>query len=135
MKFEADYSMGHVLVEQLGNNKSAVNNESMIKGEKRILYHGDKVSLLFNSNYIYRLSFITTPSYGIAPNKRPTECLNQDILRKKLRSNHDAKWERWDNSLLVYNSKELVHKEKVNLFPTIVSSNFILFVCVYLYLR
>lgn len=133
MKFEADYSMGHVIVEQLGNNKSAINNESMIKGEKRILYHGDKVSLLFNSNYTYRLSFITTPSYGIAPNKRPTECLNQDILRKKLRSNLEAKWERWDNSLLVYNSKELIHKEKVNLFLIIVNSNFKLFICVYLY--
>lgn len=124
MKFEADYSKGHVIVEQLGNNKSAVNNESMIKGEKRILYHGDYVSLLFNSNYTYRLKFLTPPSYGVAPNKRPTECMNQEILCKKIRLNGDAKWEKWDGSLLVYNSQELVHKEKVNLLPIIVIFNF-----------
>ncbi|VVC40863.1 Hypothetical protein CINCED_3A022676 [Cinara cedri] len=110
VKFEADYSVGHVLVEQLGNNKSAINNQSMIKGEKRILYHGDKVSLLFNSNYTYILNFITTPSYGVSPNKRPTENLNQKIACKKIRP-CENKWEKW-NSLMVYNSQDLVHKEK-----------------------
>lgn len=114
MKFEADYSMGRVLVEQLGSNKSAVKGESMIKGEKRLLYHGDNVSLLFNSNYTYRLDFVSPPNYGVKSNKRPTISLDQDISYKKYRSDSSTKWETRDGTLLVYNSSNIVHKNKVN---------------------
>lgn len=114
MKFEADYSMGRVLVEQLGSNKSAVNGESMIKGEKRLLYHGDNVSLLFNSNHTYRLDFVSPPNYGIKSNKRTTTSLDQDISYKKYRSDSSAKWETRDGTLLVYNSSNIVPKNKVN---------------------
>lgn len=108
--------MGRVLVEQIGNNKSAVNNESMIKGEKRLLYHGDKVSLLFKSDYTFRLDFITSPSYGVAvaSNKRPTGQSIEDILPKKPRPEHKEKWQTRDGTLLVYNSSNLNHKDKVS---------------------
>lgn len=112
MKFEADYSMARVLIEQLGCNKSAVNDESMIKGEKRLLYHGDKVSLLFKSNYTYRLNFLS-PSI-IESNKRRNSCPNKNISPKKLRLNDIPKWETIDGSLMVYNSPNLVHKDKVS---------------------
>lgn len=114
MKFEADYSMNRVLVEQLGSNKSAVKGESMIKGEKRLLYHGDTVSLLFNSNHIYRLDFVSPPNYGIESNKRPTTSSDQDISYKKHRSDSTSNWETRDGTLLVYNSSNIVHKNKVN---------------------
>jgi hypothetical protein len=118
VKFEADYSKNRVLVEQLGSNQSAVNNESMIKGEKRLLYHGDKVSLLFNSNYIFNLNFVPNAmfkSYGLESNKRLTNSPDQYIVAKKFRSNIAAKWETKDGTLLVYNSSNLVHKNKVDL--------------------
>lgn len=114
MKFEADYSMGRVLVEQLGSNKSAVKGESMIKGEKRLIYHGDNVSLLFNSKHTYRLDFVSSPNYGIKSNKRPTVSVDQDISYKKHRSGSPGKWEVRDGTLLVYNSSNIVHKNKVN---------------------
>jgi len=114
VKFEADYSVGRVLVEQLGSNKSAVNEESMIKGEKRLLCHGDTVSLLYNSNHTYRLDFVSFPNYGVESNKRPTTSADQYILPKKPRTNLIEKWETVDDTLLVYNSSNLVHKNKVN---------------------
>lgn len=118
VKFEADYSRNRVLVEQLGSNHSAVNNESMIRGEKRLLYHGDKVSLLFTSNYVFNLNFVPNAvfnSYGLESNKRLTHCSDQYIVPKKCRSDIAAKWETKDGTLLVYNSSNLVHKNKVNL--------------------
>lgn len=116
VKFVADYSMGRVLVEQIGSNKSAVNDDSMIKGEKRLLYHGDKVSLLFKSNYTFRLDFITSPSYGVATasNKRPTGQSNEDTSPKKSRPEDKEKWQTWDGTLLVYNSLNLNHNDKVS---------------------
>lgn len=88
----------------------------MIKGEKRLLYHGDKVSLLFNSDYTFYLNFEFTPSYGVESNKRSTNSLDQDISPKKPRSDVTAKWETRDGTLLVYNSSNLVHRNKVNCF-------------------
>lgn len=105
--------MGRVLVEQMGINKSAINKESMIQGEKRLLYHGDKVSLLYDSDYTFRLNFVTPPSYGVISKKRPTNCLDDNILTKKSRLNL-SKWEIHDGTLLIYNSYDLVHKNKVN---------------------
>lgn len=116
MKFEADYAMGRVLVEQLGSNKSAVNKESMIKGEKRLLYHGDIVSLLFGTNYTFRLNFLAPPSYGAMSKKRPNNCLEEKIITKKFCPTILPKWETRDGTLLVYNSLNLDHKDKVNLF-------------------
>lgn len=117
MKFEADYSMGQVLVEQIGCNKSAINGQSMVKGEKRILHHGDKISLLFkDDNYNYHLNFkCKYPNYGIKSNKRPSNCSNQEISPKRPHANLTAKWEKRDNSLLVFNSANLVHRDKVYL--------------------
>lgn len=112
MKFEADYSMARVLIEQLGCNKSAVNGESMIKGEKRLLYHGDKVSLLYKSNYTYRLNFLSPPI--VESNKRRMSCENNDTSPKKLRLNNIQEWQTIDSSLMVYNSPNLVHKDKVS---------------------
>jgi len=114
VKFVADYSTARVLVEQLGSNRSAVNNESMIKGEKRLLNHGDKVSLLFNSNFTYHLDFVTPPTYGVDSNKRTTNSLDKEISPKKPRSDSTPKWETRDGTLLVYNSSNIVHKDKVN---------------------
>lgn len=117
VKFEADYSRNRVFVEQLGSNQSAVNNESMVKGEKRILYHGDKVSLLFTSNYVFNLNFVPNAmykNYGLESNKRLTNSPDQYIVPKKCRSNIAAKWETKDGTLLVYNSSNLVHKNKVD---------------------
>jgi len=114
VKFVADYSTARVLVEQLGSNRSAVNNESMIKGEKRLLNHGDKVSLLFNSSFTYHLDFVTPPTYGVDSNKRTTNCLDREISPKKPRSDSTTKWETRDGTLLVYNSSNIVHKDKVN---------------------
>lgn len=128
MRFEADYSMSRVFIEQLGSNKSAVNDESMIKGEKRLLYHGDKVSLLFNSNYTYRLNFLSPP--GSETNKRLTNYSNQDISPKKPRLNLTTKWETRDGSLLIYNSSNLVHKKKVHFLS--ISILFNLFKYVYM---
>lgn len=102
------------MVEQVGSNKSAINGESMIKGEKRLMYHGDKVSLLFNRDYSYCLNFESSPSYGVESNKRSTNALEQDISPKKPRSDLTAQWETRDGTLLVYNSSNLVHKNKVN---------------------
>ncbi|XP_022180133.1 uncharacterized protein F21D5.5-like [Myzus persicae] len=135
MKFVADYSTARVLVEQLGSNKSAVNDESMIKGEKRLLIHGDKVALLFNSNYTYHLDFVTPPTYGVDSNKRTTNCLDKEIsskkprsdsiskwetrdeiLPKKPRSDSTSKWETRDGTLLVYTSSNIVHKDKIAAF-------------------
>ncbi|CAH1736188.1 unnamed protein product [Aphis gossypii] len=116
MKFVADYSTARVLVEQLGGNKSAVNNESMIKGEKRLLNHGDKVALLFNSNYTYHLDFVTPPTYGVDSNKRTTNCLDKEILHKKPRSSSTPKWDCINDSLMVYNNPNIVHKDKVAAF-------------------
>jgi len=116
MKFEADYSMGRVLVEQLGCNMSAVNEESMIKGEKRLLCHGDTVSLLFNSEYTYRLDFVSPPNYGVESGKRPITLSDQHILSKKPRTGLSEKWETRDGTLLVYNSLNLVHKNKIAAF-------------------
>lgn len=96
MKFVADYSTARVLVEQLGSNKSAINNESMIKGEKRLLIHGDKVALLFNSNYTYHLDFFTPPTYGVDSNKRATNCLYKEISPKKPRSDSTSQLETRD---------------------------------------
>jgi len=115
VKFEADYSTARVVVEQLGSNKSAVNDESMIKGEKRLLCNGDKVSLLFNSNYTFRLKFESPPSYGVESHKRPTNCSDQDNSPKKPRPDPIiAKWETRDGTLLVYNCSNLAHSNKVN---------------------
>jgi len=114
VRFEADYSNARVVIEQLGSNKSAVNGESMIKGEKRILYNGDKVSLLYKSDYTYCLNFESTPSYGIESNKRTTNSLEQYSSPKKRRQDLIAKWEIRDDSLLVYNSSNLIHKNKVD---------------------
>ncbi|XP_025191378.1 uncharacterized protein F21D5.5-like [Melanaphis sacchari] len=116
MKFIADYSTARVLVEQLGSNKSAVNNESMIKGEKRLLNHGDKVALLFNSNYTYRLDFVTPPSYGVDSNKRTTNYLDKEIYNKKPRSDSTSIWEYKNDSMMLYNSSNIVHKEKIAAF-------------------
>lgn len=88
----------------------------MIRGEKRLLYHGDKVSLLFNSDYTFCLNFELTPSYGVESNKRSTNSLDLDISPKKPRSDLTAKWETRDGTLLVYNSSNLVHRNKVNWF-------------------
>lgn len=115
VKFVADYSNNRVVVEQVGSNKSGVNGQSMIKGEKRILYHGDKVSLLHNSNYSYCLNFETTPKFGIESNKRSTNILEQYNPPKKPRPELCAKWETKDGTLLVYNSLNLIHKTKVSL--------------------
>lgn len=116
MKFIADYSTARVVVEQIGSNRSAVNNESMIKGEKRLLYHGDQVSLLFNSNFTYHLDFITPPTYGVDSNKRTTNCLEKEISPKKPRSDSTSKWETRDGTLLVYNSLNVCHKDKIAAF-------------------
>ncbi|XP_050422103.1 uncharacterized protein F21D5.5 [Adelges cooleyi] len=118
VKFEADYSMGRVVVEQLGNNKSAVNEESMLKGEKRLISHGDKVSLLFNSDYCYQLEFIPPPNYGLFDaKKRISEYSENSISPKKRRTAAATeKWETRDGTLLVYNSDDLVHKSKVAAF-------------------
>jgi len=114
VKFEVDYSKGQVVVEQLGHNKSAVNGESIIKGEKRLLYNGDKVSLLFNSNYRFLLNFESPPNYGIESHKRPTNYSDKDNSPKKPRPDPiTAKWETRDETLLVYNSPNLIHKNKV----------------------
>lgn len=115
MKFEADYSMGRVLVEQVGSNKSAINEESMIKGEKRVLHHGDKVSLLYNSNYTFRLDFVPPHSYGLeSSKKRSASSFDQDVSPKKPRSATPSSWETKDGTLLVFNSSNLIHKHKVN---------------------
>lgn len=107
--------MGRALVEQLGSNKSAVNGQSMIRGEKRILYHGDTVSLLFNSDHTYRLDFVSPPNYDVGSNKRPTTSPDQHTLPKKPRTDLVEKWEtRDDGALLVYCSSNLVHRNKVN---------------------
>jgi len=102
VKFVADYSTARVLVEQLGNNRSAVNNQSMIKGEKRLLNHGDKVSLLFNSNHSYHLNFVTPPTYGVDSNKRTTHFLGKEISPKKPRSDCTSKCETTDGMCWLY---------------------------------
>lgn len=106
--------MSRVFVEQLGYNKSAVNEESMIKGEKRFLYHGDTVSLLFHSEHTYRLDFVSPLSYGVESRKRPITLSDQHIVSKKPCMGLTENWETRDGTLLVYNSSNLVHKNKVN---------------------
>ncbi|XP_060852447.1 LOW QUALITY PROTEIN: uncharacterized protein F21D5.5-like [Rhopalosiphum padi] len=116
MKFVADYSTARVLVEQLGSNKSAVNDESMIKGEKRLLIHGDKVALLFKSNYTYHLDFVTPPTYGVESKKKDTNCLDKEMSHKKSRSDSTPQWECKNSSIMVYNSSNIFHKDKIAAF-------------------
>ncbi|XP_050524930.1 uncharacterized protein F21D5.5 isoform X2 [Daktulosphaira vitifoliae] len=116
VKFEADYSTRHVIVEQIGNNKSAVNGESMMKGEKRLINHGDKVSLLHGSDYSYYLKFILPPDYGVSnPKKRVTEYYNNETFKKK-KSTESQKWDTRNGALLIYTSEELIQKSKIAAF-------------------
>lgn len=114
VKFEADYDKGIVMVEQLGNNNSAINKKSLVRGEKRLLNHGDKVSLLVNRDYTYELNFVEPPDCSAKPKKRSVNWLTKAISPKKLCSSTLGKWEVNDGSLLVFSSLNLIHKSKVN---------------------
>uniref|UniRef100_A0A2S2PS51 Bifunctional polynucleotide phosphatase/kinase n=1 Tax=Schizaphis graminum TaxID=13262 RepID=A0A2S2PS51_SCHGA len=115
MKFIADYSTGQICVQQLGKSRSAVNNQSMSKGEKRLLRHGDKVALLYKSSHTYRFDFLT-PSYGIDYYKKNTYCINKGIISKIPLLNSTTVWDTRDGSLLVFNSTNIVHKDKIAAF-------------------
>jgi len=112
VRFVADYSTNRVLVEQLGNYSSGVNDESMVKGEKRLLNIGDKVSLLYKTNFIYRLDFEDSPTYKLDSRKRTNSIINKEITCKRHCS--DSRWDTIKRTLLVYNSSHVIHKNKVN---------------------
>lgn len=114
MKIVADYSKSRVWAQQLGKSRSAINDQTMMKGEKRILNHGDKITLLYKTNHIYHLDFII-PTYGIDYNQRNTFCLNKEIIPKSPISNPTLIWDDRDGTLLVFNSPNIVHKDKVNI--------------------
>lgn len=113
MKFVADYSTGRVFVEQLGTYSSAVNNVSMMIGEKRLLNHEDIIALLYENKYTYHLDFFT-PNYCVDSNKKTTNCLNNEISPEIPRSDSTDEWETRDGTLLVYKSSNIVHNNKVN---------------------
>uniref|UniRef100_A0A2H8TJF9 Bifunctional polynucleotide phosphatase/kinase n=2 Tax=Melanaphis sacchari TaxID=742174 RepID=A0A2H8TJF9_9HEMI len=115
MKFVADYSTGKICVQQLGKSRSAINNQSMSKGEKRLLNHGDKVALLYKSNHTYHFDFLTL-SYNIDYNKNNFFCINKAITPKILLSNSTSMWDIIDGTLLVFNSTNIVHKDKIAAF-------------------
>jgi len=106
--------MSRVWIQQLGKSRSAVNNETMTKGEKRLLSYGDKIILLYKTNHTYHLDFLI-PTYGIDYDKRNTLSLNEEIIPKISLSNSTLLWDERDDSLLVFNSPNIVHKDKVNI--------------------
>jgi len=114
VKIIADYSTSRVWVQQLGKSRSAVNNETMTKGEKRLLSYGDKITLLYKTNYTYHLDFLT-PNYGIDYDKRNTLSLNEEIIPEIPLSNSTLLWDNRDDTLLVFNSPNIIHKDKVNI--------------------
>jgi len=114
VKIIADYSTSRVWVQQLGKSRSAVNNETMTKGEKRLLSYGDKITLLYKTKHIYHLDFLT-PTYGIDYDKNKTFSLNEEIKPKIPLSNSTLLWDDRDDTLLVFNSPNIVHKDKVNI--------------------
>jgi bifunctional polynucleotide phosphatase/kinase len=114
VKFIANYSTGQICVQQLGKSRSAVNNQSMLKGEKRLLRHGDKVALLYKSSHTYRFDFLTS-SYGIDYNNNNSYCINKEIIPKIPLLNSTTAWDTRDGTLLVFNSTNIVHKDKVNI--------------------
>lgn len=120
MKIIAEYSTSRVWVQQLGTSRSAVNNETMTKGEKRLLSYGDKISLLYKTNHTYHLDFLT-PNYGIDYDKRNTLSLNEEIIPEIPEipeiplSNSTLLWDNRDDTLLVFNSPNIIHKDKVNI--------------------
>ncbi|XP_060859894.1 uncharacterized protein F21D5.5-like [Metopolophium dirhodum] len=118
MKIIADYSTSRVWVQQLGNSRSAVNNETMTKGEKRLLSYGDKITLLYKTNHTYHLDFLT-PTYGIDYDKNNTLSLNEEIIPKIPLSNSTLLWDDRDDTLLVFNSSNIVHKDKIAVFDMV----------------
>lgn len=113
MKFIADYSTGQICVQQLGKSRSAVNKQPMVKGEKRLLNYGDKVALLYKSNHTYHFDSVSL-SYGIDNNKKNSYCTNKEIIPKIPLSHSTCMWVN-RGTLLVFNSKNIVHKDKVNI--------------------
>jgi len=114
VKIIADYSKSLVWVQQLGKSRSAVNDQTMMKGEKRILNYGDKITLLYKTNHIYHLDFLT-PTYGVDYNQRNTFCLNKEIIPKTPPLNPTLIWDDRDGTLFVFNSPNIVHKDKVSI--------------------
>lgn len=114
MKIIADYSTSRIWVQQLGKSRSAVNNEIMTKGEKRLISYGDKIHLLYKTNHTYHLDYLT-PDYGIDYDKRNTFSLNEEIIPKIPLSIFPLRWDDRNSSLLVFNSPDIVHKDKVNI--------------------
>jgi len=113
VKIVADYCASQVWVQQLGKSRSAVNDKTMMKGEKRLLNPGDKITLLYKTNHTYHLEFLT-PTYGIDYSKRNTICSNKEIILKTPPTNSSLIWDDRDGTLLVFNSSNIVHKDKVN---------------------
>ncbi|XP_050063519.1 uncharacterized protein F21D5.5-like isoform X2 [Aphis gossypii] len=114
MKFIADYSTGQICVQQLGKSRSAVNKQPMVKGEKRLLNYGDKVALLYKSNHTYHFDSVSL-SYGIDNNKKNSYCTNKEIIPKIPLSHSTCMWVN-RGTLLVFNSKNIVHKDKIAAF-------------------
>lgn len=113
VKIVADYSVSRVWVQQLGKSRSAVNDQTMIKGEKRLLNLGDKITLLYKTNHTYHLDFLT-PTYGMDYSKNNTICLNKEIIVKTPPSNSTLGWDTRDGTLLVFNSPNIVFTDKVS---------------------